>query len=205
MAPGWGDGATALAAVAVGGFGAFAYYGDTILRPFAHTFGIWILFVAVSSARQSMLRGTVRGGLGLMVSVVAFFYGKQIYYDILYPGPGYPYRVLPTELLFWGALGLVGGAVLGMVASRIGPPGWLPAAAGALLMGLLLADAYHWYDAWDQDLPIAFALVGIIVVGALGHRSWRQVGGTAVLLIPGTIVGYLVTSVPDWAQAYLRL
>lgn len=132
----WGDGATALAAVAVGVFGAISYYGDTILRPFAHTFGIWILLVAVVGARQSLFRGAIRGGAALLISVVSFFYGKQIYYDILYPGPGFPYRVAPTDLLFWGMLGLVGGAVLGVVASRIGPAGWVPAAAGALLMGL---------------------------------------------------------------------
>ena len=86
----WGDGATALAAVGVGAFGAFAYYGDTILRPFAHTFGIWLFLVAVVSARQTLLRGALRGGGALLLGVVAFFYGKQIYYDILYPGPGFP-------------------------------------------------------------------------------------------------------------------
>ena len=101
----WGDGATALAAIGVGAFGAFSYYGDTILRPFAHTFGIWIFLVAVVSARQSLLRGALRGAGALLISVVAFFYGKQIYYDILYPGPGFPYRVQPIELLFWGLLG----------------------------------------------------------------------------------------------------
>lgn len=89
----WGDGCTALTAVIVGVFGAFSYYGDTVLRPFAHTFGIWILLVSVVSARQSVLCGAIRGGLALLTSVVSFFYGKQIYYDILYPGPGFPYRV----------------------------------------------------------------------------------------------------------------
>lgn len=69
----WGDGGTVLAAGAVGGFGAFAYYGDTILRPFAHTFGIWLLLVAVVSARQTLLRGALRGGGALLLGVVAFF------------------------------------------------------------------------------------------------------------------------------------
>ena len=203
--PTWGDGAAALAAVVVGVFGAFSYYGDTILRPFAHTFAIWILLVAVVSARQPLLRGALRGAGALSLSVVSFFYSKQIYYDILYPGPGFPYRVQPTELLFWGVLGLVGGAVLGLIASRIGPPGWLPAAAASLLMGLLLADAYHWYDSRGQDLPMAFALVRTVVIGALGHRSWRQIGYTAIMLIPGSIIGYILISVPDWAQQVLRL
>jgi len=201
----WGDGAAALAAIAVGAFGAFSYYGDTILRPFAHTFGIWILLVAVVSARQTLLRGALRGAGALLLSAVSFFYGKQIYYDILYPGPGFPYRVHPSELLFWGAFGLVGGAVLGVIASRIGPPGWWAAAASALLMGLLLADAYHWYHTWDGALPIAFALAGVVVIAAMGHRTRRQIGYTAVLLIPGTIVGSVLVAAPDWAQELLRL
>ena len=201
----WGDGAAVLAAVGVGVFGAFAYYGDTILRPFAHTFGIWIFLVAVVSARQTLLRGAIRGGGALLISVVAFFYGKQIYYAILYPGPGFPYRVQPVELLFWGLLGLLGGAVLGVIASRIGRPGWLPAAASALLMGLLLADAYRWYGAWNEDLPIGAAIVGVIVIAALGHRTWRQIGYTALLLIPGTVAGYLLVSAPDWIQRIFRL
>ena len=201
----WGDGATALAAVGVGAFGAFSYYGDTILRPFAHTFGIWILLVAVVSARQTPLRGALHGGVALLIGAFAFFYAKQIYYDILYPGPGFPYRVHPIELFFWGVLGLVGGAVLGVIASRIGQPGWLAAAASALLMGLLLADAYHWYSTWSQDLPMAAAIAGVIVIAALGRRTWQQIGYTALLLIPGTIVGALLVSAPDWAQRLFRL
>ena len=186
-------------------FGAFSYYGDTILRPFAHTFGIWILLIVVVSARQTLLRGALRGAGALLLSVVSFFYGKQIYYDILYPGPGFPYRVHAYELLFWGALGLVGGAVLGVIASRIGPPGWLAAAAAALLMGLLLADAYHWYHTWDAACPWPSPSAASIVIAALGHRSRRQIGYTAVLLVPGTIVGSVLVSAPDWAQELLRL
>ena len=164
-----------------------------------------IFLVAVVSARQTLLRGTLRGGGALLLSVVSFFYSKQIYYDILYPGPGFPYRVQPIELLFWGVLGLLGGAILGVIASRIGQPGWLSAAASALLMGLLLTDAYHWYSTWQEGLPMAAAFVGVIVVAALGDRTWRQIGYTALLLIPGTATGYLLISAPDWAQHVYRL
>ena len=202
---GWGDGATAVAAVGVGAFGAFAYYGDTILRPFAHTFGIWLLLIAVVSARQTPLRGALRGSGALLLGVVAFFYGKQIYYDIRYPGPGFPYRVQPVELLFWAVLGVFGGAVLGVIASRIGKPGWLPAAASALLMGLLLADAYRWYSTWGEDLPMGAALVGVTVIAVLGDRTWRQIGCTALLLIPGIVAGYLLVTAPDLAQRFFRL
>lgn len=102
-------------------------------------------------------------------------------------------------------MGLLGGAVLGVVASRVGQPGWLAAAASALLMGLLLADAYHCYDTWQEALPMAAALVGVVVIAVLGARTWRQIGDTAVLLVPGTAVGFLMISAPDWAQRFFRL
>lgn len=111
----------------------------------------------------------------------------------------------PVELLFWGVLGLLGGAVLGLIATPIGRPGWWSAAASALVMGLLLADAYLWNADYGDDLPMAFALGGVGVITALGHRTWRQIGYTAALLGPGTVAGYLVISLPDWAQAYFRL
>ena len=59
--------------------------------------------------------------------------------------------------------------------------------------------------AWTEDLPMAAAFVGVIAIAALGHRTWRQIGYTAVLLVPGTVVGYLLVSAPDWAQRLFRL
>ena len=100
---------------------------------------------------------------------------------------------------------MLGGAVLGLIASRIGRPGWVPAAASALLMGLLLADAYRWYATWDEDLPMGAAIVGVIVIALLGERTWRQIGYTALLLIPGTVAGAFLVSAPDWAQRVFRL
>ena len=201
----WSDGIAALAAVVVGAFGAFSYYGDTVLRPFAHTFGIWLYLVVAVSARQPPLRGALRGGGALALSVVAFFYGKQIYYDILYPGPGFPYRVHPTELIFWVVLGLLGGGALGLIASRVGSPGWLSAAAAALLMGLVLTDAYQWYRTWGEGLSLAVALIAAAAIAVLGFRSWHQISCIAILLVPGIVAGYFIVSVPDWGREILRL
>jgi hypothetical protein len=41
----------ALGGLATGGFAAWAYYGETF-RELAHTFGLWILLVALVSARR---------------------------------------------------------------------------------------------------------------------------------------------------------
>jgi len=45
----------------------------------------------------------------------------------------------------------------------------------------------------------------VVVIAAMGHRTRRQIGYTAVLLIPGTIVGSVLVAAPDWAQELLRL
>ena len=92
-----------------------------------------------------------------------------------------------------------------MIASRIGRPGWVAAAASPMLMGLLLADAYRWHSAWDEDLPMGAAIAGVIVLAAMGERTWRQIGYTALLLIPGTVAGAFLVSAPDWAQRFFRL
>ena len=71
-------------------------------------------------------------------------------------------------------------------------------------MGLLLADAYRWYSTWTKTSRWP-RFVGVIVIAVLGDRTWRQIGYTAVLLIPGTVAGYLLVSAPDWAQRFFRL
>ena len=53
----------------------------------------------------------------------------------------------------------------------------------------------------DCDQPAAPAFPA----GPLGNRTWRQIGYTATLLIPGAAAGYLLISAPDWAQHLLRL
>jgi hypothetical protein len=81
----------------------------------------------------------------------------------------------------------------------------MPAAASALLMGLLLADACRWHSTWGEDLPMAAAIVGVIVIAVLGERTWRQIGYTALLLIPGAVTGAFLVSAPDWAPRFFRL
>jgi len=42
---------------------------------------------------------------------------------------------------------------------------------------------------------LALAAAAVVIIALPGHRSWRQIGLTAVLLIPGIVAGYLLT--PD--------
>ncbi len=197
------DGVVVAAAIAVGLFGAVAYYSQ-VLRPLAHTYSIWLLLVAVIAARQTPLRGAVRGGVGLLVSVLAFYYGKQLLYDIIYSSAGLPYRVSAEELLLWGRLGLVGGAGLGFVCSRIGRLGWLAAGSSAVITALLIVEAYQRYRDYGDVLPAACAVVATAVVLAVGNRTGRQLIRTAYMLVPASLSVSLILTAPDWIQTTLR-
>lgn len=198
----WSDLIAAAGSIVVGVFGAACYYSDT-LRPLAHNYIIWVLLVVLVSARQPALRAAVRGGAGLLLSVVAFYYGKQLIYGILYPGPGYPYRVAFHELALWGTLGLVGGAGLGLLASGIGRTGWLSAAISATTAALMLVDAYQWSTDHAAGLPEVAAMIGTVVVLAIGDRSGRQLLRTTWLLIPAVLLASAVIAAPDQIRTIL--
>jgi len=85
-----------------GGVAAWAYY-DELLRPPAHTFGLWITLVALLAARQQLRPAVVRGCLALIGAVLAFYVGKKVMYGIEYPGM--PYSLNGTQVMTW--LGLV--------------------------------------------------------------------------------------------------
>ena len=66
----------------------------------------------------------------------------------------------------------------------------MPAAAGALLMGLLLADAFHWSDTGGQDLPMAFAIgLFALTAGQFVLQNLAPVGALSILIefVGGTV------------------
>lgn len=193
----------AVASVLVGALGAVFYYSDTF-RPLAHTYAIWVLLVVLISARQPPLRGALRGGGGLLISVIAFFYGKQLVYDILYPGPGRPYRVSLDELALWGLLGLVGGTALGWMASSIGRSGWLPAAVSAIAIALPAVEAYQRSTEYSDAKPVYFvALLGAVAVLSIGDRQGRQLLRTLYMMIPAVLLAAAVLAGPDVVRSLI--
>lgn len=189
----------------VGLLGAICYYSD-VWRPLAHTYAIWMLLVVLISARQPSLRGAIRGGGGLLISVVAFFYGKQLIYDILYPGPGRPYRVSFEELALWGLLGLVGGAALGWMASYIGRAGWLPAAVSATCIALPAMEAYQRSTEYsDVGLVVVVAALTAVAVLGLGDRNGRQILRTAYMIVPAGLLAAAVLTGPDKISSLIGL
>ena len=113
-----GEAMTAVLGLAVGAFVGVAF-DEHPVRPPAHADGLWILLVVVVSARQTMLRGILRGAGALLLGVLAFFAGRRIGYHMLAPAPGFPPRVHAVDLAFWCLVGFVAGVFLGVIACWI--------------------------------------------------------------------------------------
>lgn len=194
--------AAVLAGTLTGGFAAWAYYGGPFY-PLSHTFGLWIVTVALLSARQRCVQAIVTSFLALLVAVIAFFYGKKVMYGIEYPGM--PYAVNADQLLEWGLLAAVAGAVLGSVFSLIGSAGRAGSIGTAFAIGLLAGDAYRRSTNYHAQAPvvIGFAAVAIVAVLVVAVRTPRQLLPIAAWSVPAVIVSYGLVSAPDALEQLL--
>ncbi|SDY29848.1 hypothetical protein SAMN05661080_02991 [Modestobacter sp. DSM 44400] len=180
--------------LATGSFGAWAYHDD-LLRPLAHRFGLWVLLVALLSARQPARTAIARSVLGLATAVLAFYVGKQVMYGIDYPGM--PYALNFSVIAEWLVLAAVAGSLLGWAFHSIGRDGRRGAPATAAAVGLLVADAFRRSTnyATDGRVLVPFAALAVVLVLAVGVRSLRQLAGTAVWALP--IPPWVCCSSPD--------
>lgn len=191
-----------LAGVLTGGFAAWAYYNDPF-RPMAHTFGLWILTVALLSARRSRRSAVVASCLALLAAVVAFYVGKKVIYGVRYPGMPYPLNL--GEFVEWGVLAVVAGPLLGAVFAGIGAASRRGAIATAAAVGLLVADAYRrsGNHPADGQVVIGFALLAVAVVLAVAARSPRQLLAIAVWTVPAAVIGSGLVAAPDALEQLL--
>lgn len=171
------------AGVAVGVTGAAFYYSDAF-RPLAHTFQLWVLLIGIVAAHQPLMRGALQGGIALLASVVSFYVGKAVIYHQLYPGTTYYFD--GAELAQWSALGLVGGAALGTIASRIGGKGWLAALATSVFIATLIVDGINRYRNYDEALVLWAAAAGTALLLTGFVRTKPQIIKTAAMTVPAT-------------------
>ena len=182
--------------LATGGFAAWAYYGDTF-RPLSHSFGMWIVLLALLSARRPVRNAVLRSVLALAVAVVTFYVGKDVMYAIEYPGA--PYSMNLDLLVQWLVLSVVAGSLLGWAFCRIGRPGRAGALSTAAAVGLLAADAYRRSAnyPWDAPVLVGFAGLAIAAVLAVSVRSPRQLAEVALWTLPMAAAGWVLVSAPD--------
>ena len=185
-----------------GSFAAWAYYDDTY-RPLSHTFGLWIVLLALLSARRPVREAVARSVVALAAAVLAFYVGKDVMYGIEYPGM--PYAVNGDDLVRWLVLSLLAGSVLGWIFCRIGRQDLTGALGTAAAVGLLVADAARRAGSYDSDRTVVttFALLAVLLVLAVGVRSLRQLAGTAAWTVPMAAAGLLLVAAPDLLEQFL--
>lgn len=187
--------------VVTGGFAAFAYY-NSFLRPLAHTVGIWFVLVAVVAVGRRWRIAAIRSIATLMAAVLAFYFGKKIFYNIHYPGT--VYQINTGTVTLWLILAVCGGCVLGVVFSNISLPGWRGVLATSSATGLLVADATrrissHSSESLFLGICCIFALFFITV---LGRRNLHHVLRILILTIPMATLGYVLVSIPDFIEGF---
>ena len=185
-----------------GSFAAWAYYDDTY-RPLSHTFGLWIVLLALLSARRPVREAVARSVVALAAAVLAFYVGKDVMYGIEYPGM--PYAVNGDDLVRWLVLSLLAGSVLVWIFCRIGRQDLTGALGTAAAVGLLVADAARRAGSYDSDRTVVttFALLAVLLVLAVGVRSLRQLAGTAAWTVPMAAAGLLLVAAPDLLEQFL--
>ncbi|MGI8612766.1 MAG: DUF6518 family protein [Nocardioidaceae bacterium] len=187
--------ASVVAGAVTGLVAAFSYY-DRLLRPLAHTFGLWILLAVIVSAGQTPRRAILRASTAVFAAIVAFHLGQRLIYRIKYHGDAYTFSA--NSLALWCLLALAAGVVLGPVFARIGRSGWSGSAAAAAAIGLLVADVRrrtHNYPG-DSATLLTFAVLAVIIVIVLTAVSRRQLVRTALLILPCVVLAYFLVSTP---------
>lgn len=191
----------ALGGLVTGAFAAWAYYGETF-RELSHTFGLWILLVALVSARRPWRPAAVASTTGLAAAVTAFYVGKDVMYAIDYPGM--PYAVNAAVLAQWLVLACIAGPLLGWAFSFVGRADLRGTLASAAAVGLLVADAARRTVGWSPDPAVmVLCAVAVAAVLALGSRSRTQLLTVLAGAVPCAVIGTAVVSAPDLLEQLL--
>lgn len=170
---------------------AYSYY-DRLLRPLAHTVGLWILLAVAVSAGQTARRAILRTSTAVLAAIVALHLGQRLIYWIKYAGDAYAFGLRSFGL--WSLLALAAGAVLGPVFARIGRSDWPGSGATAAAVGLLVADVFRRTQNYPGETPVlrTFAVLAILTVLALAAVNRSQMVRTVLLSLGSTVVAYLL-------------
>jgi hypothetical protein len=187
--------------VAAGIFAAWAYY-TTGIRDLAHSFTIWVALLVAVSARREPKRAVTASVVALLAGVLCFYYGRDVFYDLLYPASSFD--VDGETVILWCVLAVFAGVVLGFAFSLIGRADWPGAITTAGAAGLLLADAYRKSGGSADTGMIVATCLALLVIALSAHRSREQLRKVAVLLIPAILAGYVLVSAPDVLEEFVR-
>ena len=194
---------SALAGLASGALGAFAYYNDW-LSPLSHTFVLWIVLTVLVSARTTLRRATVTATAALLGAVLAFYPAKELGYLLRFPGG--EFSLNPAQLALWSLLAVVAGPVLGPVFRHVGTASHRAGLSTAAAVGLVIADACHRGFAHPREWPAlsAYVVIALAAVCAAARGMPREQSRRAVVMtLPAAAICYLLVSAPDVLEQLL--
>ncbi|WP_157440246.1 hypothetical protein [Actinokineospora inagensis] len=156
-----------------------------VVRPLAHTVGLWVLLVALLCARTTRVVALTRAVIALVGAVITF-----------YGVPGF--HLGTGKLALWLLLAVAAGLVLGEAFRHIPYP-----LATASAAGLLIADAARRGLHYPHQVPVLATFL-LVTLAALWWRS-RPVHPRAARYLPmTTAVGYALVSAPDFMEDLIR-
>jgi len=182
-------------------FGAYCYHqvgtSPLSLNSLAHSVGLWVFLAFVVSLGLPSSAAAGLSAINLVVSVASYYGARAVLinpYNEAFDG---------FNVVLWSGCALVGGAVIGLLATASRNPKWLGALATTLVVGMLLGDALIRVRNWGPDLASATDVVLAVAVAAVSVRSLHRLG-QVLLLTPGlAAVGYLLSSLPNAIQQVL--
>jgi hypothetical protein len=164
------------------------------LSSFANSPSGWtILTVAmVAAARLRSLAGATLGAASFLCLVLGYTVASEL-------------RGLSYDPVFWGAVGVVAGPVVGLAASAmVGREPRGSAVGSALVAAVLISDAVYGLTVvadttspvyWILIALLAVTLLALVAVGRL--RSWRLVAGQLLCTLLFVAIGLAGYAVPN--------
>lgn len=149
--------------------------------------GWWVVVVTVAAVSSpSRSAAALRASL-LMIAMVVAYYGATYLYFRLIP---------PFDIALWGLMAVTAVPVLAALVWPSRETSWSAAAACALPIGLLAAEAFSFrFHPQLRAAPLAFDLIAIAVLMWMLPPDTVTRLRVAVLAIPIAVVGYWVMSV----------
>lgn len=187
--------AGAIAAVVI----VYAYYNDP-WRPLAHALGIWAVLATAVAFRRPLRQAVGAAVSFLAAAVVSFYVGLKVGHDIRWADSGSVMGVNWEQIQLWLVLAVAAGAVFGLLGAVAAWQDWRGAAATAVLLGLLLGDAWRRGTTYRLDVAVAVDLLAAVVVFVIAARANRHPALTLGLTVITSGVGFLVVSAPDFIE-----
>jgi hypothetical protein len=181
---------------------AYAYYHDP-WRPLAHILAPWAVLATAVAYRRRWALAVGASITSLAVAVVTFYVGLKIAHDIRWADTGSSMDVNWSGVQLWLVFACFTGGVFGLLGAVAPRREWRGATATAVLLGLIVGEAYRRFSGLGPDLVFALDVFLAVAVFAVATRDNRRPALTLILTIGAAVPGFLIVSGPDFIQQLL--